>query len=936
MLFPRKPIPTLLAVGCALACAQAAAQQDTERLQRVEVTGSHIKRAVDEGSAPVQVLNREELKRLGVATVREMLDTLASSTNSLSDIGGSNSFASGSSSVSLRNMGKQSTLVLLNSRRVAPYPLADFNEVFTNLDTLPSEVVERIEILKSGASSIYGSDAVAGVINIITRSDFTGFNGALSHQQGTQRGKFANTRASLTGGWGDLARDRFNVFGNVEVYKREALHSWRDVLPDVNPVYPAKFSTFGSPSSYAWPGNVIGVGPVQGCAVVTGNLCRYDRYSAFEVQPGAQRANLLIHARYLPADGLEGYSELLYSRAKNDYGSTHSIYGIGNDSTWGDPRTGKGLTFIHRGLPAGHPLNPTGEEVEFRYRFLDDGAGQNLKTDQYRFLTGLQGRLGAYDWDVAAGVMGGKTKMAIRGRLSDSGFKELIGDYNADVLAPDFFNKPNGYKIGQTNSAAVLARLFPSYGWDGDVKQFFIDGKLSGELMRWSTGPVEFATGFDLRRETMKITPTDNLQTGDIVGLGTSRSDGSRTNGAVFAEVSWPLAKTLNLTTAGRLDKYKGFDAHFSPMAKFKFQPHPQIALRGTAEGGFRAPNLTESAQSLKFSFNNGTNDPMRCDPALALAADLRKAASQLPAGQDPSLLLARADRIEQAECAGGVANLTRNNPALKPETSRSWTLGLVLEPAKGWNLTLDYYNIYRKNEIGLKPIEDLLSSEASQPPGVIVRETDPARDTSFTPAERAQYGVTVGQLLSTSGQFENLLKTRTSGVDVALQSQTRWPIGTFSWTVDLNYLIKYQEWRTERDSWGDNLAGRYGYSRVTLGNTFALKSGDFTHALRYVMKSPQALRRDVNENTWTLADCQRKNLSVAECQVDRYQRFDYGISYSGFKNLVLSFHVRNLLNDRPPVDFRDFSVSGGNIIPQNREDVMGRLYRLTLEYSFK
>jgi iron complex outermembrane receptor protein len=917
-------------------CAAATAQQ-VESLQRVEVTGSHIKRAKDESTSSVQVFRREDISRLGVSTVRELIDSLSGSSDSLSDIRGSNSFASGSSSASLRNMGKTSTLVLLNFRRVAPYPLADFNEVFTNLDALPAAAVQRVEILRNGGSSAYGSDAVAGVINIITRSDYQGLDASVTHQQGNNKGKFANSRAMITGGFGDLAKDRFNVLASLEAYTREGLPSWRDLLDDVNPVIPKKFPAFGSPSTYAWPGNVIGVGPVSGCAVVTANLCRYDRYTAFEVQPSADRVNALLSGRYLLGAELEGYSEVLFSRTENSYKSAFGIYGLGNASTWGDPRTGQARSFVHRGLPVGHPLNPTGEEVEFRYRFVDSGAGQELQTDQYRVLTGVKGQWQGWDWDVAAGAMGGTTSMALRGGISTSGFKSTIGDYDAEVLAPDFFNKAGGYKIGGVNSPEVLAKLFPNYGWDGKVTQYFIDGKMSGEIARWANGPVTLATGFDLRQERMSITPTRNLEEGDIVSLGTSRSDGKRNQGAAFVEASMPLTQQLTMEAAGRLDKYKGFDAHLSPKLGLRFQPDAAWVLRGTLEGGFRAPNLTESSTSSKFSFNNGFADPKRCPAATKLADDLQAQATPLP-DSDPnkSLLLARADQVWQAECAGGVANRTLNNPNLKPETSRSISLGLVFAPSNTLNASIDYYNIERKNEIGLKTLQDLLSTEDSQPAGVVNRETDLSKDTTFrTPEERAKYGVTVGKLASTSGRFENLLKTRTSGLDFGLSTRADTRMGRLDWVVDATYLLNFQEYRSEANRWGDNLAGRYGYSRARISNLVALHSGNFVNSLRLVINSGYKLHRDINDSGWDEAACATKSLSADECRVKAYRRLDYNLSYKGFKNLTLALNVRNLLDERPPIDYRDFGSNGSNIIPQSIEDVQGRMFRVTAEYKF-
>ena len=161
----------------------AQSESEPQKIERVEITGSNIKRIDAETSMPVQIIRREEIQRTGATSVKELVNTLTAATGSLSDIGGSNSFASGASSASLRNLGKQSTLILLNSRRVAPYALADYSEIFTNLDALPLDAIERIEVLRSGASAIYGSDAVAGVINIITRRDYQGVQGRASHEQ---------------------------------------------------------------------------------------------------------------------------------------------------------------------------------------------------------------------------------------------------------------------------------------------------------------------------------------------------------------------------------------------------------------------------------------------------------------------------------------------------------------------------------------------------------------------------------------------------------------------------------------------------------------------------------------------------------------------------------------------------------------------------------
>ncbi|WP_374568736.1 TonB-dependent receptor domain-containing protein [Ideonella sp.] len=899
------------------------------------MTGSRIKRIDAEGASPVQVLRRENIQQTGATTISEALATLSSSTGSLTDIGGSNSFAPGASSASLRNLGKQSTLVLLNGRRIAAYPLADYSEVFSNLDTLPLDAVERIEILKSGGSALYGSDAVAGVINIITRTSYQGVQVAASGQQSIDNGKFQSQSASITGGFGDMSNDGYNVLANLEFYHRDNFF-WSDVLGDANKKYGEFSPGFGTPSTYSYPGNVIGVGPVDGCDpdMIIGGLCRYDRYERFEVIPPTDRTNLLVTGRMRLGEDMTGFAEVLYSRIEAAYNGAFQAYGVGLGSTlWGDPLTSGSKAFYYRGLPAGHPLNPTGEEVEFRYRFVDGPSEEHTTTDQYRVLAGVQGAWSTFDWEVAGGILGGNTKDKQRGAFSDSGFKAMIGDYNADVLAPDFFNKANGYHIGQKNSAAVLNTLFPTFGYKGESTQTFLDGKISGDIAKWDAGNVGLATGFDLRHEKMTITPDERLATGDIVGFGVSQSDASRSFGAVFAELSLPLMKDLEAQVAGRFDHFPGFPTHFSPKVGLRYQPMPELLLRGTYEGGFRAPNLTESAQSTKFAFQPGIDDPKRCPQAVALAEDLVAQADGLP-DSDPNkaLLYARADNIQQSECQTSVALVTANNPDLKPETSRSFTLGIGFQPIRHWSATVDYWNIYRKNEIGLKSVQDLLTTEDNLPPGVLNRGalTD---DTTFTSAEQAQYGVAAGPLQSVHGQFENLLKTKTAGVDLSVKGEVPTPIGPVSLDVDATYTLSYYAWSTTRDGWGDNQAGRYGVPRWVTAITTGLKTGDFSQSLRYVWKSGTALQADFDDTTWSPDGCAENGVTPEQCKIGDYNRWDYSIAYSGIKNLVLGLHVRNVFKQRPPPDFRAFGFGG--IIPPDSEDVQGRMLKLSLQYKF-
>ena len=925
---------TVVALACAISCTPTWAEETPQKLQRVEVTGSNIKRIDTESASPVQIFSRRDIAESGVSSVSDFIATLASSNAGLTDISGSNSFAPGASSASLRNLGKQSVLVLLNSRRISAYPVADYNEVFSNLDTLPLSAVDRIEILKSGGSSIYGSDAVAGVINIITRKEYQGLEASASYTNSLKNHKFGSEHVSLTGGWGNLEKDRFNVLANVDFFHRNS-QVWADLLDDVTPDYKAHSPSFGTPSSYSYPGNVIGVGPVAGCTYVVSKLCRYDRYQRFQVTPQTDRINTLVSAHFEPGGSIHGYAEGLFSHIKTEYSSAFAFYGLGNQSTWSDPNTDAVKQFVHRGLPTEHPLNPTGEEVEFRYRFVDSGQHSTVTSDQYRVLAGLQGTLGKFDWDTAIGMMGGKAKTSQRGAFSDTGFKEMIGDYDQPTLAPDFFNKANGYKIGQTNSAAVLDRLFPEFGISGETSQTFFDVKFTGDLAQLEAGPIGLATGLELRHETMKIGSTGALGDGDLVGYGISQADGARTFGAVFAELNVPITKQIEMPVALRVDKFPGFDTHLSPKIGIRYQPSKQIILRSTWESGFRAPNLTEAAASKKTAFQ-GWSDPKRCPQATNLANDLQAQAAALP-DSDPNqaLLYARADKVSQDECSGGGAIATLNNAELKPEVSRSFTLGLVFEPVPGISTSVDFYKIHRQDEINLKDPLDLLNAEDSQPKGVINRSSL-GQDTTFkSAAEQAKYGVTVGKITNITGRFENVAQTTTSGIDWAIQATTKTDLGTWNLKLDSTYLLNFQQWISTEGRLGDNQVGRYGFPRWSLVPSVSLDTGNFSHNLRLTFSDATELHGDLTDVTWTIDGCKAKKLTAAECHVASTSRWDYGMAYKGSKNLTVGFNLTNIFNRRPPIDYRDFLGSQSGIFPSSISDAQGRMLKVGLTYKF-
>lgn len=249
---------TLLLVG-AVASTSAFAQEKATNLDRITVTGSNIPRTNTETPSPVQVVTRQEIDRTGKTTVAEYLQTItANGAGSIPKSFG-NGFAGGGAGISLRGLGAGSTLVLLNGRRMATYGLADDGQkVFTDLSTIPLDAVERVEVLKDGASAIYGSDAIAGVVNIILRSDFQG--AILRGSYGVSGDGDGDTRkATLTAGTGDMATDGWNAFFSLDVGKSDAIKiSDRRTASGSAPATPASGATATMRSSWAAPSSAAG------------------------------------------------------------------------------------------------------------------------------------------------------------------------------------------------------------------------------------------------------------------------------------------------------------------------------------------------------------------------------------------------------------------------------------------------------------------------------------------------------------------------------------------------------------------------------------------------------------------------------------------------------------------------------------------------------
>lgn len=891
-----------------VAFAQTAAAADSN-IQRVVVTGSNIKRIEGETSSPVTVLRREDIKATGANTVRQVLDTLTSfDTNTLRDDGSASSFAKGASGASMRGLGKGATLVLVNGRRVSNYAYADGGkEVFVNLDAIPADAVERVEVLKDGASAVYGSDAMAGVINIITRNTFEGVrvSGSVERPQSHRFG--GQDTAGLVGGIGNLERDGYNVFANVEAYRRKG-YMQNEIVGAYAPWHKKYVSpAFGDPSTFSFPGNLNEPAAPDRAAVRravsfcpqaqvnAGGLCVNDLTGITQSSDPAERLNFFSQARFKVAGDVRGFAEVSYSRTRTEYRALPYANSAGSPSNWFDGNTKKSQSVAKPKLAVGNPANPYSFPVGIDYRFSDDLSMWESPTEanQYRVMAGLDGSLSnGWEWQTAIGRVGADANSRERGAHRDA--------MPAAVSSGE-------YKIGGPNSKELLERMFPQIGTDAELSQDFVDGKLSGELMALGGGPLAFAFGGEVRRESMYIRSTDNIVNAEIIGRGSLWIDGKRTQQAVFGELNAPLTRKLELNGAVRMDKSEGFDAHFSPKVGVRYVAAPQLLLRGTYAGGFRTPNIPETLGKVGLTgFFNSTLDPRRCETATAIRDILKNG----NANDKTDATLAY-----NSGCLTSIPAMISSSSSLKPETSKSLTLGFVLEPTRNTNIAVDYFRIEREDEIAYRAVSYVLARE-DKPEYAALMVRNPVSDTDRRLADRANVlkpganlAFAVGNIQSLLLSYENFGKTETSGIDIDIATRFNWGnYGTFNLGLMNTWALSQRSWDVDANAYRPNTIGLRDSPRLVSVLSAVWKKGPFATSLRVNRSSATALNFDETDRAaWGEAGCLARIKPTADlpCFRKASMRTDLNFVYTGFEDLRLSMNIRNAFLTSAPVDLR-------------------------------
>jgi len=913
-----------------------AAWADDQKIETVVVTGTMLQRPQSE--SPVTVLTSDQIQASGLTSTADVLRALSADNSGTIPTAFGNGFAAGSSGVALRGLTVNSTLVLINGRRTTNYPLADDGQRgFVDLNTIPLDVVDRVEVLKDGASSSYGADAIAGVVNIILKDSFQGV-GAEAEVGDSQHGGGFMTRASATVGYGDFATDHFNAYLNLEfetdqqikVGDRDFPFNTSDLTSiggeddnSLNTIYAVErqgtlanpndptsgSANAGSANVVAHPGGCGSLAITKSNELLPGTYCEQNTSLYGVDQPKEYRWGAYAHlAARLPHDA-EAYVDASY------FENQVSVPGAPASIRSTFPKVTTNLA-----LPAyliSGDRNPnnvfasacpaTGVEgvtpctdALIRYAFSDLPAFSTYDNRVIRATAGLKGDYWGWHWDAAGVAAHAWLGVDQRGLLN---FDQLISD-----VRDGSYNFLDPTKNSNTVRAALSPPLLKTSTTDMDS----FDVRASRSVFHLPGGDAELGVGAEARHEGTfdpDLNPDLAAQ-----GLGIAHTIGSRSIYSAFAELGMPVLDTLDVNLSGRFDHYSDFGNTVNPKIGAKWSPFRMIALRGTYSTGFRAPSFSENGSAAAEGFI--TENPSVAYPDWTLG--------HLNPDGTP-------DAYAKSYALG---LLSSANPNIKPETSTNYTLGSVITPFEDYpfTLTVDYYSIIKHHVIGggdPTPALDAAFAGSGTPAGYsIVYDTPDPEHPASLPRP-----VTIGS------PYVNASALKTDGLDVELQTGYEILDGVH-WLTDLNFSyifnytffpgggVKYEYEGTQAPYILSSGAGTP-RARASWSNTFDIDRLSVTGTLYYT----SGLRESTVDATGDPTGCDfYPNPPKKFCYMDPFWDFDLTSRYHVTDQIDVFGSIKNLFDAKPPLDVINYA--GINYNPTfGQAGIIGRFFSVGISY---
>ncbi len=850
----------------------AAVAPAVTELQRIEVTGSAIRRADAETAVPVTILRAEKLKEQGVTTTQELVNRIVGSQTTTTAAQSVGSGTGGASFADMRGIGANKTLVLLNGRRLANNAI---DGAAVDLNTIPFAAIDRVEILRDGASALYGTDAIGGVINFITKKTVTEGQFSAGYTYPTESGGGQGHNYSGSWGFGELQEDRFNVFGVVNYDKQDNLTAIdRDFAKDFVPSRGLN-STSGTayPANYFQGPNATNPLADSGCnaphLIASNGLCRFSTREYIDLVPETERTSVFTMGTLKLAD--DHYVSLDYYWAQNN--NTTSIapslltgLSVGPDTPF---YPGNGST----PLPTSFDLITT-DPVTVGWRETD--AGGRVQEDEntgQRLQLVFDGNInGVWDYNVGASYNENKVNSSLRGGYLND---EVVGDaIENGIINP--FGPQTQAGMDLINSIGVNGEYQNSVG---RVKT--IDARVSREIGDWfGAGPAAIAVGGEYRKEDFSST-YDTAITSLVGSLGVSGDptvSGDRSVQAQYAELNVPVLDSLELTAAVRHDKYSDVGSTTNPKYSFRYQPFRELVIRGAYSEGFRAPSLYELYNPTYITYTQGFYD----DPILC-------------AGGSPTN-----GGVANRDCDQQTLNQTGGNTELAPETARNKTLGFVYQPLNNLSVGVDFWWIDISGQVAEFPETSIFANPEAYS-NRIVRAADGSID----------YIVTG---LSNQG------KVKTNGIDLSFDYLfPNSAYGQFGLSMQSTYVNRY-DYQDEADGpyidnvgdfqgigviarWKNNLVGTWnmGPYRASVTNRYTSGYNDY---------DPES-----------------------HSHVSSYMLWDMSAGYNWRNTLDLDVGVKNMFDRDPP--FTNQAVTFQSGYDPRYTDPLGRTLYSRITYRF-
>lgn len=690
--------------------AQSVSAQETseeEVVERIQVTGSNIRGADMEGAQPLTILTSEDIARTGASTISELMRTVTQTRGGVGTFDTTQSGATststppGQAAASLRGIGPSSTLTLVNGRRIAASSFASGTENFVDINSIPASAVERVEVLATGASAIYGADAVAGVINYILKNDYEGLELQTNYENTTNGNDHGAFNVQIL--WGKNFDSGSNLTAFFDYFDRKAIRA-TDFSQTRDPILESSYSYLskGQPNIYFDSTLDRYEMPAPNCpdeltiTELDEEICAYYANEDDYFETPLETLSGGFTYTYQGND-ITWRTDLLASHTKSTSFSTPSPINQVNDEegAWieldalnvleDDARNAiiDNLFIDSFDTVAGREL----EGLQYDARFVSPRTVE-IETDAIRLVSSLQGYFGEWEWEAGALYSRSESEQvaiqgiynrylytaAVHGELCDT---VEIAQYDStnDILSCSsgaLLPAYNPFLVDNAQNDAILGLTQARPTRDGTSEMFGLDAKINGEIAQWNGNAVLLAAGVELRREEITDLPSldsqaraENSFLVDVFGFGSSASAADRNQMGVFTELFVPITDQFDISLAGRFDDYNDFGSTFNPKVGFTYRPIDDLVLRGSWSTAFRAPSLTQAGVQLRT-----TRASFDCS--------VNEAVSDLYCEGQGSV---RGNNV-----------LELGNPALRAEESETYSFGFAYSPTENTTITVDYW----------------------------------------------------------------------------------------------------------------------------------------------------------------------------------------------------------------------------------------------------